>query len=120
MLITNINADFFKSLSSQSNIHKPVVDMMFKSKLLSRALGVQGRFISCVVTCLQTSSDAIVLRCLLKMLQFMHQYHASARQFVLDYDLYNIVKKIALEEGKVLVNQMANKLLKDFQLSTLT
>ena len=66
------------------------------------------------------SSEAIVLRSLLKMLQFIHQHHASPRQLVMDHNLYSIVRAFAKDEGQVLVNQMANRLLRDFQASTLS
>jgi hypothetical protein len=54
------------------------------------------------------------------MLQFIHQHHASPRQLVMDHNLYSIVRGFAKEEGQVLVNQMANRLLRDFQASTLS
>lgn len=54
------------------------------------------------------------------MVQLLHQYHPNPRQFVLDNDLYNVAKGFAQSEGQVLVHQIANRLLIDFQNSTLT
>ena len=93
--------------------------MMSKSRQLCRSLGCSGLFVSAVVKRLSTA-EAIVLRSLLKMLQFIHQHHPFPRQLVLDHNLYSIVRKFAKEEGQVLVNQMANRLLRDFQASTLS
>lgn len=92
---------------------------MSKSRGLCRGLGCSGLFVSALVKRLKTS-EAIVLRSLLKMLQFIHQHHPYPRQLVLDHNLYSIVKSLAQEEGQVLVNQMANRLLRDFQTSTLS
>jgi hypothetical protein len=38
----------------------------------------------------------------------------------LDNDLYNVVRSFAQSEGQVLVHQISNKLLVDFQSSTLS
>jgi hypothetical protein len=54
------------------------------------------------------------------MLQLLHQHHTHPRQFVLDFDLYCVVRNFALDQDQVLVHQMANRLLKDFQSSTLS
>jgi hypothetical protein len=94
--------------------------MMFKSKDLSCALSGSGVYVSALVKRLKTPQEAIVLRSLLKMLQLLHQYHPCPRQFVLDNNLYKIVKEYAESEGQVLVCQLANRLLADFQVSTLT
>jgi hypothetical protein len=93
--------------------------MMNKSRALCRALGTSGLYVAAVVKRLY-SSEAIVLRSLLNMLQLLHLHHSSPRQFVLDFDLYAAVRGFAMAEGQVLVNQMANRLLKDFQNSTLS
>lgn len=113
--------DFFRLASVQTinTVHKPLLDMMSKSRVLSRALGSSGLFVLAIVTRLN-SSEAIVLRSLLRMLQYIHQHHSSPRQLVLDHNLYSIVRRFAQEEGQVLVNQMANRLLRDFQASTLS
>lgn len=116
-----IHSAFFRSATTQTvnTIHKPLLDMMSKSHGLSRALGTSGVFVSSILKRLHTS-EAIVLRSLLKMLQFIHQHHFYPRQLVLDHNMYCIVRAFALEEGQVLVNQMANRLLRDFQTSTLS
>ena len=93
--------------------------MMTKSRVLSRALACSGLYISSVVKRLYTS-EAIVLRSLLNILQLLHQHHPSPRQLVLDHDLYSVVRGFAQAESQVLVNQMAIRLLKDLQSSTLS
>jgi hypothetical protein len=93
--------------------------MMSKSRALSRALGSSGLFVSAVLRRLG-SSEAIVLRSLLKMLQLLHYNHLYPRQLVLDHNMYCTVRALAMEEGQVLVQQMANRLLRDFQASTLS
>lgn len=114
-------AAFFRGASAQTinTIHKPLLDMLSKSHGLCRALGTSGVFVSGVLRRLH-SSEAIVLRSLLKILQLLHQHHFYPRKFVLDHNMYTIVRAFALEEGQVLVNQMANRLLRDFQASTLS
>lgn len=94
--------------------------MMTKSKELSAALGLSGIFISALVKRLLTTAEAIILRSLLRMLQLLHQNHPCPRQFVLDNNLYNLVKEFAQSERQVVVSQIANRLLADFQISTLT
>jgi hypothetical protein len=96
--------------------------MMMKSRLLCRGLsrgGAQGCGGAVMVTRLRFA-EAIVLRSLLNMLQLIHQCHATPRQLVLDHDLYCTVRTFALSETRVLVNQIALKLLGDLQASTLT
>lgn len=114
-------SDFFRTASPQiiRVLHKPFLDMMVKSSILSKALSNSGLYVTSLVKRLCTS-DAIVLRSLLKMVQLLHQYHPNPRQFVLDNDLYNVAKGFAQSEGQVLVHQIANRLLIDFQNSTLT
>ena len=84
--------NFFRTATPQSirMLHKPFLDMMTKSDEFCRALANSGLFVSSLVKRLN-SSDAIVLRSLLKMLQLLHQHHPNPRQFVLDNDLYNVV-----------------------------
>ena len=93
--------------------------MMAKSPVFSRGLGASGLFLSNLLKRLK-GSEAIVLCSLLKMLQVLHQFHPSPRQLVLDNDLYGVVKEIAQMESQVLVSQVANRLLVDFQDSTMT
>jgi hypothetical protein len=93
--------------------------MMSKSVELARALCNSGLYVTSLIRRLQ-NSEALVLRSLLKMLQLLHQYHPSPRQFVLDYDLYTVVRSLAQAEAQVLVHQMANRLLLDFQHSTMS
>ena len=84
--------NFFRTATPQSirMLHKPFLDMMTKSEEFCRALANSGLFVSSLAKRLN-SSDAIVLRSLLKMLQLLHQHHPNQRQFVLDNDLYNVV-----------------------------
>jgi hypothetical protein len=97
-------------------LHKPFLDIMTKSEPLSRALTNSAVFVTALVELLRhVDADAIVLRSLLRMLQFLHQYHPNPKQFVVDNDLYNVVKGFAQMEGQVLVYQIANKLLVDFK-----
>ncbi|RYH14049.1 hypothetical protein EON65_34265 [archaeon] len=114
--------DFFNKVSSQTlhSLHKPLLDIMSKSSELSTALSYSGIFIAALVRRLKAPQEAIVLRTLLKMLQLLHQHHSCPRQFVLDHDLYALVKEFARSEAQVLVCQIANRLLMDFQLSTFT
>lgn len=114
--------EFFRSASKQTveSLHKPLLDMMSKSKELSCALGMSGVFVTSLVKRLLNTNEAIVLRSLLKMLQLIHQNHPCPRQLVLDNNLYKLVKEFAQSETKVVVQQIANRLLADFQVSTLT
>ena len=63
---------------------------MTKSEEFCRSLTNSGLYVTSLVKRLN-SSDAIVLRSLLKMLQLLHTFHPNPRQFVLDNDLYNVV-----------------------------
>ncbi len=98
-------------------LHKPLLDMMSKSKELSCALSSSSVYVSALVKRLKTPQEAVVLRSLLKMLQLLHQYHPCPRQFVVDNNLYPLVKEYAESEGQVVVCQIANRLLADFQAS---
>lgn len=120
--VTSSPIEFFRSASKQTveSLHKPLLDMMSKSKELSCALGMSGVFVTSLVKRLLNTNEAIVLRSLLKMLQLIHQNHPCPRQLVLDNNLYKLVKEFAQSETKVVVQQIANRLLADFQVSTLT
>lgn len=113
--------EFFCMVSPQTfrSIHQPLVDMMIKSTTLCRGLGLSGLFITGLIRRLQ-GSEALTLCSLLRMIQLLYQAHANPKQFVLDYDLYQIVYKYTQSETQVLVYQMANRLLADFQLSGIT
>lgn len=65
------------------------------------------------------SSDAVVLRTLLKMLRRLHECHPNPRQLVLDFNLYQIVQGFEQLREQVLVQQYASKLLSEFQRTTL-
>ncbi|CAM9558941.1 unnamed protein product [Ectocarpus fasciculatus] len=112
---------FFRTASTQTinTLHKPLLDIMTKSKKLARALAISGLYVSALVKRL-VGSEAIVLRSLLRMLQLLHLHHPFPRQFVLDHNLYAIVRSFAQDESQVLVFQMANRLLRDFQSSTIS
>ena len=92
---------------------------MSKSSLLCKALACSGLFVSALIRRLK-NSEAIVLRSLLKMIQLLHQYHPCPRQLVLDHGLYSILREFAQEETQVLVYQIATRLLKEIQQSTLS
>lgn len=94
--------------------------MALKSKDVATALSASGIFVSTLVRRLNTTEEAIVLCSLLRIVQLLHQYHSCPRQLVLDNNLYAIVRKFAQAENQVMVSQLANRLLADFQLSTLT
>jgi hypothetical protein len=113
--------EFFRLATPQAfrSIHQPLLDMMLKSEIICRSLGASGLFISSLLRRLH-GSDAIILCSLLRIIQLLHHHHASPRQFVLDNDLYNVVKKLTKCEDQVLVYQMSTKLLIDFQISTMT
>lgn len=90
---------------------------MTKSEPLSRALTHSPAFVTALVKRLgkHADADAIVLRSLLRMLQFLHEYHPDPKQFVLENDLNNVVKGFEKMEGQVLVYQIASQLLVDFE-----
>ena len=115
-------ADFFKDSKPTAlhTIHKPLLDMIVKSKEVATALSSSGVFVSAVVRRLNTTREAIVLCSLLRIVQLLHQYHPCPRQLVLDNNLYTIVRRFAQAENQVMVSQLANRLLADFQLSTVT
>lgn len=98
-------------------LHKPLYDMMFKSADLARALACSPLFLRYLIRRLTTSTEAIVLRSLLKMLQLMHQHHPDPRRLVEESGLYALVEDFAQSEGQVLVCQIASSLLRDFELS---
>ena len=109
--------DFYKSTSAQTinTVHKPMVDMMLKSKELCRALGQSSVFTSALVKRLKSSSDAIVLRSLLKELQLLFQFHLAQKHWVETNDLIAVVQELSQSDKKVLVKQLAKKLLLDFK-----
>ena len=94
--------------------------MMVRSDCLCRALGGSGLYVTSLVRRLVASEkdETIMLWSLLQMLQLVHQHHSSPRQLVLDYNLYDLVKNIALLEEQVLVSQVSKNILIDFHLST--
>lgn len=93
--------------------------MMTRSKELSMALGQSALYISSLVEHLKTSTEAGVQRSLLRMLQLMHQNHSNPRQYVLDNQLYELASDFSKSE-KVIVRQIANELLAEFQNSTMS
>lgn len=97
---------------------RSMTEMMAKSKEMSAALGCSSVFVSSIVELLRSTNDAMILRFLLKMLHVINKYHSSPRQFVLDNDLYNLVKEFTQSSAKVLVSELANRLLQEFENST--
>ena len=63
--------EFFRTASSQTIhlVHKPMLDMLFVCRDLSKALGSSGPFVLALVRRLTSTKEAIVLRSLLRMLQ---------------------------------------------------
>ena len=118
--ILSDSPDFFKSAASQTiyTLHKPLLDMMFKSTELCRALGQSVAFATALVKRLKNTDEAIVLRSLLKMLQLLHESHPTPQEWVHENRLYALVQEFALSERKVLVRQLAKKLLLDFKASS--
>jgi hypothetical protein len=112
-----LSLDFFKSAASQTihTLHKPLLDMMFKSPELCRSLGQSSVFTNALVKRLKNTEEAIVLRSLLKMLQLMYEFHATPKEWVESNQFVKLVQEYALSERKVLVRQLAKKLLLDFQ-----
>jgi hypothetical protein len=110
--------EFFCLASAQTfrSIHQPLVDMMIKSSALCRGLGMSGLFVTGLIRRLQ-GSEAMTLCSLLRMIQLLYQAQSNPKQFVLEYDLYQVVFKYSQSESQVLVYQMANRLLLDFQMS---
>ena len=92
--------------------------MMFKSPELCQALGLSSVFTSVLIKRLKSTDEAIVLRSLLKMLQLMHEAHHAQKDWVVDNNLVALVEEFAKSERKVLVRQLAKKLLLDFKESS--
>lgn len=109
-------ADFFKAAQSQTiqTLHRPLLDMMLKSPELCNALGQAPQFTHVLVKRLRGTDEAIVLRSLLKMLQLMHEAHQTPQEWVETNHLVSVVEEFAKSERKVLVRQLAKKLLLDF------
>lgn len=112
--------DFFRTAPAQTihTLHRPLLDMMFKSPELCKALGLSRSFASALVKRLKSTDEAIVLRSLLKMLQLMHEIHDSPKTWVETNKLEALVEEFAKSERKVLVRQLAKKLLLDFKETT--
>ena len=121
LIVVYFLKDFFRTANTQTmrTVHNHWLEMMTKSSQFSKVLGVSGLFISALLKRL-SSSEAVVLCSLLKMLKQLHQLHALPRQLVLDNNLYRLVLQIAEIDSQVLVSQVANSLLFDFQESTLS
>lgn len=114
--------EFFHTVSNStlSSLHKPLLDM-HKSSILCESLSVSGIYINALVRRLNTTSEAMVRRSLLRIVQYLHQHHSiSSRQYILNYNLYIVVKNLSKLDDQVLVSELANRLLTDFQFSTLT
>jgi len=92
--------------------------MMFKSPELCKALGLSRQFAGALVKRLKSTDEAIVLRSLLKMLQLMHEFHDAPKAWVEENKLEALVEEFAKSERKVLVRQLAKKLLLDFKETT--
>lgn len=108
--------DFFKAAQSQTihTLHRPLLDMMLKSPELCRALGLSPLFTTVLIERLRGTDEAIVLRSLLKMLQLMFESHHNPKEWVESNKLVELVEEFAKAERKVLVRQLAKKLLLDF------
>ena len=104
-----------------NSVHKLWLDLLLKSPSLCRSLGSSGLFVFSLLKRLSLlSSNAIVLCSFLRIIQLLHLCHPSPRQFVLDNDLYSVVKKFTVSDNQVLVFQVAKRLLIEIQLSTMT
>ena len=99
-------------------IHEPLLDMMHTSKELSRSLSCSKTYISALVRRLNSTKEAIVLRSLLKMLQFIYYSHQDPKNLVSEYNLIELVKEFASSEGQILVCNTAKRLLRDFENSS--
>lgn len=112
--------DFFRTAPKQTihTLHRPLLDMMFKSPELCKALGLSRSFAVALVKRLKSTDEAIVLRSLLKMLQLMHEFHDTPKVWVETNKLEALVEEFAKSERKVLVRQLAKKLLLDFKETT--
>ena len=91
---------------------------MLKSSELARELGCSAIYLTAFVKRLKDTKEAIVLRSLLKMLQLMHTTNPQPRYFVQSNGLYEIVTQVnefAQLEGQVVVCQIANQLLSEFE-----
>lgn len=113
--------DFFSLTSADvfNELHKPWMDMMIKSKMLSTSLSRSDQFIQATLSKLQTVKEAIVLKSLLSMLHKMHQVHSSPGEFVRKYALLDVVNEFARAERQILVSRIANTLRKEFEESLL-
>ena len=108
--------EFFKSAHSQTihTLHRPLLDMMLKSSELCKALGKISLFTNILIKRLRYTDEAIVLRSLLKMLQLLYEFHENSKIWVESNNLIALVEEFAKTERKVLVRQLARKLLIDF------
>jgi hypothetical protein len=104
-------------MNALQTLHKPLQDMLSKSKELASALASSTVYVNALLRKLTATKEAIVLRSLLRMLQLLHINHENPRRFILDYNLFQIVENYAKEENQILVSQTANKLLNEFQVS---
>lgn len=116
LFILLFETEFFKAAQSQTiqTLHRPLLDMMLKSTELCQALGRSVQFTHVLVKRLRETDEAIVLRSLLKMLQLMREAHLAPREWVEANNLISVVEEFAKSEQKVLVRQLAKKLLLDF------
>ncbi|CAM9734105.1 unnamed protein product [Chrysoparadoxa australica] len=87
--------------------------MMLKGLRLTRALGESAGFIEEVKERLHYPK-AIVGKTLLSMLRIVYKQHSNPRALIREFDLYPSVSKLAKNNTQVLVAEIANQLLQDF------
>ena len=97
------------------NIHKPLVDLLSHCiplcQSFARSVNISTRF----VRWLSLTSEAAVLCSLIRIIQLLFNHSFSQRQYLIDYQLYELIKKLsASRENQVLVYQMASKLMLEF------
>jgi serine/threonine protein kinase len=120
--------DFFKSATSHAlhsvqtpaqamqELMQPLLQMLQVSKPLSRALSLSAVFLTVLVKRLRSTKEAVVLRPLLDMLQYLHYNHPDPKQLVTENNLVAVMKEVSERTvGMVIVKSKADKMLLDFQ-----
>ena len=127
LLVTPINlsrlVELFRvtSTSSLRLLLRPLIDILGKSDEISRHLGASGLFIRCLLRRIEETADAFLLRYYLGLLQLLHQHHSDPRSLVLNFGVYEKLRRLA--EGtkaaqQVVVYEKVKLLLRDIQATT--
>lgn len=110
-----------ESAPSLRTVLGPLVSILEKSKGLCRQLGISGVFVRSLAKRISESTEVFLRQFYIKTLRLLHSSHVFPRQFVLDFDFYNILCKVAASSKiaqQVLVYQKVKALLEQIQSST--